>query len=117
MNKAMLVLGLAAVLCVGGCVIVAGNDGLYADGSCPKSGSIGTTIAEIDAVSKIKTESVQMDGFRTVAGRKGLCPAERRHLSRAIDKSSLPQASKDELQMMLVLKPGESRDVNCPLKK
>lgn len=108
MKKVIFLVGLLTVIAaVGGCVAVVGNT-TDADG-CPhshfwdaKQPKICATMAEIDAVGKLSSESAKVEGYKTIAGRSSLRGCERVYLIKTLDKSSLSESAKQDVLLTLV---------------
>ena len=98
-------------LLVGGCVVAIGNKGDCAKDGGHHGGQMGrcsATVAEIDAISKLHTDSAKSERFEAVAGREGLKPAEQVHLINAVYKKLFTDSSKERVLLRLIGNPNFS---------
>jgi len=106
MKKVILLVGLLTVIAaVGGCVAVVGNT-TDADGEShfwgAKQLKICATMAEIDAVGKLSSESAKVEGYKTIASRSSLRGCERIYLIKTLEKSSLSESARQDVLLTLV---------------
>jgi hypothetical protein len=106
MSRFILVVGLlTAVAAFSGCVAVVGNttdtdgESHFWDAKKPK---VNATMAEIDAVGKLSSESAKVEGYKTIASRSCLRGCERIYLIKTLDKSSLSESAKQDVLLTLV---------------
>ena len=67
-----------------------------------------TKFSEIDAISKLNTDSAKSERFEAVAGREGLRPAEQVHLINAVYKKLITDSSKERVLLRLIGNPNFS---------
>lgn len=84
MKKTVLtVVLLVLTMGLGGCIVSAKGDGCQPQKAVHHS-KIDTTIAEIDAVKMLGSESARLNVLKVIAGRPGLSPKARLHLIESI---------------------------------
>jgi len=119
MKKVILLVGLLTVIAaVGGCNAVVGNttdaegESHFWDAKKPK---IDATMAEIDAVGRLSSESAKVEGYKTIASRSSLRGCERIYLIQTLEKSSLSESARQDVLLTLVS--NESKPPCCEHKK
>ena len=108
--KLWIALGMCAVLPMTGCVIVADGDevkeGWIADSS--RKVEIEATMAEIDAVADLKSDSAKYEAFKVIATRDTLPPKAQAHLVKPVIEKLYAPADKMDVLLTLIANPAFS---------
>lgn len=64
-----------------------------------------TTIAEIDAVGNLKSDSAKLDGFKAIAGREELLEEAQAYMVRPVAKKVFSSSAKEEILITLINNP------------
>jgi len=92
-----------AVLMLGGCLedIGAGYNDLT-EGWFVEDTELAATIAEIDAVSKLHSDSGKYEGFKTIAGREPLRSEAQVYLVKPVFKNLYSESDKEDVLVTLI---------------
>ena len=85
-----------------GCIVVSSNKTQSPPKECEKTPHTNATIVEIDAVSKLASQSARANIYHAIAERPGLSPQERIHLTKAITTHLASQSDREEVLLVLV---------------
>lgn len=98
-----------AVLMLGGCLedISAGYNDLT-EGWFVEDTGLAATIAEIDAVGKLHSDSGKYEGFKAIAGRQPLRSEAQVHLVKPVFKSLYSESDKEDVLVTLIDNPSFS---------
>lgn len=98
-----------AALILGGCLedIGAGYNDLT-EGWFVEDTELAATIAEIDAVSKLHSDSGKYEGFKAIAGRESLRAEAQVHLVKPVFSSLYSESDKEDVLMTLINNPSFS---------
>jgi hypothetical protein len=130
MRKTAFVVSLLIVsVLLSGCIVVSSNKTQAppkakesAKAPCSESPQVRATLAEINAASKLMSESAKANVYRAIAQRPGLSPEERIHLTNAVTKHLMSESDKEEILLTLVNNypppppPQRMPAVKCPPK-
>ncbi len=64
-----------------------------------------TTIAEIDAVGRLKSDSAKLEGFKAIAGREELMKEAQAYMVRPVAKKVFSSSAKEEILITLINNP------------
>ncbi len=64
-----------------------------------------TTIAEIDAVGSLKSDSAKLEGFKAIAGRERLLREAQAYMVRPVAKKVFSSSAKEEILITLINNP------------
>ena len=64
-----------------------------------------TTIAEIDAVGSLKSDSAKLEGFKAIAGREKLLREAQAYMVRPVVKKVFSSSAKEEILITLINNP------------
>ncbi len=64
-----------------------------------------TTIAEIDAVGSLKSDSAKLEGFKAIAGRQELLKEAQAYMVRPVAKKVFSSSAKEEILITLINNP------------
>lgn len=110
---------IASVL-LNGCIIVSSNKTQTPPETCPApTPQTNATIAEIDAVSKLASDSARARIYKAIAERPGLSPQERIHLTKAVTTHLASHSDREKVLMALVNnhppvpQPASKQPVSC----
>jgi len=70
--------------------------------------ALAATIAEIDAVSKLRSDSAKFEGFKAIAAREGLRAEAQAHLVKPVYESLYSDSDSEEVLLTLINNPGFS---------
>jgi hypothetical protein len=70
--------------------------------------ALAATIAEIDAVSKLRSDSAKFEGFKAIAAREGLRAEAQARLVKPVYESLYSDSDKEEVLLALIDNPGFS---------
>lgn len=107
-NATFVVSILVLSVLLSGCVVVSSNKTQSASPQKTKENSgsqnprVKATLAEIDAASKLTSQSARANVYKAIANRPGLSPEERIHLINAITMHLTSQTDREEVLLVLV---------------
>lgn len=103
MRKLFLGVGLFALsFFLSGCVVISSNKTQSVPKEHPMQVQMTSTIAEIDAVGNLVSQSARANIYRAIAQRPNLLPQERIHLVNAITTNLVSQSDIEDLLLILV---------------
>jgi len=109
MRTFALVVSVSFVMILAGCLEDIGT--AYNDltkGWIVEDTALAATIAEIDAVSRLHSDSAKFEGFKAIAAREGLRAEAQAHLVKPVYESLYSDSDAEEVLLTLINNPGFS---------
>lgn len=78
---------------------------------------LAATIAEIDAVSRLRSDSAKFEGFKAIAAREGLTTEAQAHLVKPVYESLYSDSDSEAVLLMLINNPGFSSAAKLAILK
>lgn len=91
------------------------KESLWGDWFGKKDVKVEATIAEIDAVSRLKSDSAMYEGFQAIARREGLSIAAQVRLGRLASEKLYSPGDKEEVLLILIENPSFSHEAKMEI--